>query len=55
MEKCKHCGSENTKPLKSWTMKNPKGNTETKVTFHLCLECGKKFRHGERLLTKEED
>jgi len=46
---CPKCGSNDTKPKKSWVMKNPKGETQTKVTIHLCRECGHKFRKGERL------
>ncbi|MDH5635286.1 MAG: chorismate-binding protein [Candidatus Bathyarchaeota archaeon] len=45
---CPKCGNNDTKIVKSWVMKNPKGNTETTVTLYLCRECGKKFRKGKR-------
>jgi len=46
---CPKCGSNDTKPQKSWTMHNPKADTKTTITIHLCRECGHKFRKGERV------
>ena len=46
---CPKCASSDVKPQKSWVMKTPKGETETKITMYFCRECGNKFRKGERI------
>jgi len=46
--KCPHCGSELSKPLKSWEVKSPKVSHKLKVTMMLCQDCRKKFRHAEK-------
>lgn len=49
MPQCPKCGSEDTKPKKTWTMTNPKANTRTEVTLHFCRNCGKTFRTAKKL------
>jgi len=53
-KKCPKCGSPMVKPMKSWEMKPPENKPKAptmKVTMMLCQNCGKKFRHAERVKT----
>jgi RNase P subunit RPR2 len=44
---CSKCGSNDLKPIKTWTMKNPKTKSTVQVTQYLCRECGKKSRSAK--------
>lgn len=54
MPKCKKCGSQNTKPLKTWKMHNSRTDSDTEIILHLCQDCGKKFRTASRIPKKED-
>lgn len=49
MPKCPKCGSESFKPLKSWELQSPKSEHKLKVTMMLCVNCGHKYRHTEKI------
>jgi C4-type Zn-finger protein len=47
--KCPICKSESVKPTKSWKVKSPRAEHILQVSMMLCQDCGKKFRHAEKI------
>jgi len=49
MAKCPKCGTEVTKPIKTWTMKpKRRAGPEIEISLYECPNCGAKFRIGRK-------
>jgi len=48
MVRCPTCGSDKVEAVKSWDYRMNRVDTQYRVTYYRCLNCGQKFNHYVR-------